>query len=1126
MFKSIYFKCLYFFLFTVSVFFACKATVNHTRIEPISSSATKSARILVFTKTKGWYHSSIPSGILALQKLGKENRIIVDTTKNANYFVKDSLKNYSAVIFLNTTGNVLNADQQVAFEQYIQAGGGFVGIHSAADTEYDWPWYNRLVGAYFASHPNNPNVRPATVDVLDSLHLSSNMLPNKWKRTDEWYNYKNIQTDLKIVANLDEDSYEGGLNGENHPIAWYHEYDGGRAFYTGGGHTDESYAEPLFLKHLLGGIKYAINENQPHDYSKAYSVKQPEENRFVKTILSSDLNEPMQLAVASDGRVFFIERKGSFYVYNPSDSKTSLSHKFEIFRLDQRNGLQGITLDPDFDTNNFIYFFYTAQNGKSGKAKQNISRFIIGKDNKLDIKSEKVIIDIPIEFERSAHTGGSLAWDKNKNLYISTGDNTNPFGSDGYAPLDRRAGKETFDAERSSANTNDLRGKILRIHPNADGSYSIPEGNLFAPGTPKTRPEIYIMGCRNPYRISVDAETGTVYWGDIGPDAGTDGKQGPRGFDEFNQAKQAGNFGWPHFIADNKAYNEYDFDTKISGNRFDNNGSRNKSHRNSGLELLPPPQKAMIWYPYEASEEFPMLGIGGRCAMGGPFYRFDANLKSPGKVPEYYNNTLFVYDWMRNWVFALRFDENQNYKRMEPFLPNTGDFRRPVDMEIGPDGSIYMLEYGSVYGVDNYDARLVRLDFNAGNRAPLPKISTTDTIGRLPLHVSLKSKSFDYDDEDILSYEWRIDGHKINAPATEYTFHKNGVYKVFLKVTDNNSLSGFDSVEIKVGNTLPKVAIATGNNRTFFFPEKNDLKYKVKVEDFEDKIVDAKRIIVKLNYISKVENNKSIPGHQTINSDYNLGNALIAGSDCKACHQMNAKSVGPSFTAVSKRYKGNNSAINKLADKIIIGGGGAWGEIPMSAHPQIPKTDAVEIVKYILSITDKKTDLRLPPTGTALLKDHQKTPDQGRYFLTASYTDKGGYISPLTTTKTLVLRPAKVEAEDADDLFSIVRGLQTLSKINHKSYFVLKDIDLKDIKRITYRYAAELHTAKIEVRAGSPKGKLLSTFHFNATKNNDYVEGSSPILNPGGSNDLFFVFIKPEKPYYNLMRLDWLKFEL
>lgn len=215
-------------------------------------------RVLVFTKTTGYYHESIPSGIAAIQKLGSENNFQVDTTKDATQFTPANLKRYKAIIFLSTTHDVLNGEQQAAMEQYIRSGGGFVGVHAAADTEYDWPWYNKLVGAYFKSHPGNPNVRKAVINVINKEHPATKDLPDKWERTDEWYNYKDINPDIKVLARLDENSYEGGENGENHPIIWYHEYEGGRAFYTGGGHTKESYLDPVFLRHLLGGIEYAM----------------------------------------------------------------------------------------------------------------------------------------------------------------------------------------------------------------------------------------------------------------------------------------------------------------------------------------------------------------------------------------------------------------------------------------------------------------------------------------------------------------------------------------------------------------------------------------------------------------------------------------------------------------------------------------------------------------------------------------------------------------------------------------------------------------------------------------------------------------------------------------------------
>lgn len=216
----------------------------------------KAMRILVFSRTLGFHHASIPTGIAAIQKIGKDNNLEVDTTTDANYFNAKQLNKYAAVVFLSTTGNVLNDEQQAAFEQYIKAGGGFVGIHAATDTEYDWPWYNQLVGAYFKSHPKQ---QEAVLHIIDPTHISTMHLPKEWKRFDEWYNFKSIQPNLHVLITIDEKSYTGGENGDYHPMAWWHDFEGGRAFYTEFGHTDESYADPLFIQHVTGGIAYAVN---------------------------------------------------------------------------------------------------------------------------------------------------------------------------------------------------------------------------------------------------------------------------------------------------------------------------------------------------------------------------------------------------------------------------------------------------------------------------------------------------------------------------------------------------------------------------------------------------------------------------------------------------------------------------------------------------------------------------------------------------------------------------------------------------------------------------------------------------------------------------------------------------
>jgi type 1 glutamine amidotransferase len=213
--------------------------------------------ILVFYRTAGFRHKSIPDGLRALQLLGQQHSFRVDTTADNTRFTPRQLKAYRAVVFLNTTADVLTPPQQTAFEHYIRAGHGFVGIHAASDTEFDWPWYGGLVGAYFVNHPK---VQPATVRVTGPRHPATAHLPAVWPRTDEWYNFKSILPDLTVLATIDETTYTGGTNGPTHPFAWYHAYDGGRAFYTAGGHTPESYQDPLFLQHLLGGIRYAMGK--------------------------------------------------------------------------------------------------------------------------------------------------------------------------------------------------------------------------------------------------------------------------------------------------------------------------------------------------------------------------------------------------------------------------------------------------------------------------------------------------------------------------------------------------------------------------------------------------------------------------------------------------------------------------------------------------------------------------------------------------------------------------------------------------------------------------------------------------------------------------------------------------
>lgn len=227
--------------------------------------AKPNPKVLVFCKTAGFHHNSIAAGIVAIQKLGAENKFDVDTTIDSKKFTPENLKQYATIIFLSTTGKVLETpDQENALKQYIEAGGGYVGIHAATDCEYNWQWYGDLSGAYFKMHPSP---QTATLDVVDNNFIATKGLPDKWIRKDEWYTFKWMAKDLHVLIKIDEstlhyknDDEAAKLKMGDHPMAWYHDFDGGRAFYTELGHTDESYSEPLYLQHILGGIKYAMGK--------------------------------------------------------------------------------------------------------------------------------------------------------------------------------------------------------------------------------------------------------------------------------------------------------------------------------------------------------------------------------------------------------------------------------------------------------------------------------------------------------------------------------------------------------------------------------------------------------------------------------------------------------------------------------------------------------------------------------------------------------------------------------------------------------------------------------------------------------------------------------------------------
>ncbi|MDI9356167.1 MAG: ThuA domain-containing protein [Chitinophagaceae bacterium] len=1098
-------------------------------------------KVLVFSKTEGFRHGSIEAGIEAIKKLGVLHNFLVDNTENADFFNEEILQQYRAVIFLNTTGDVLNNQQQNEFERFIQAGGGYVGIHSATDTEYDWKWYGDLVGAYFVSHPMNPNVQKGKFKIVDKNHIATDSLPEYWERNDEFYNFKDISKNIKPLITIDETSYTGGTNGENHPMSWYQEYDGGRVFYTNMGHTSESFSEPLFLKHLLGGIQYAMDEKdvKPLDYDLAKSVRIPNENRFTKVILAENLNEPMEFVPFKNGNVLFIERLGKIRMYDHATQTIKeiatipVSHVYKNKdgnNPEAEDGLLGVILDPYYEENHWIYLYYSPL----GREEKNIlTRYEFWNDS-LKIETKKVLLEVPVQREQCCHTGGSMAFDEKGNLYLSTGDNTSPRATN-YAPLDDRKGRTPWDAQKGSSNTNDLRGKIIRIHPEPDGTYTIPDGNLFEKNTEKTRPEIYIMGTRNPFRIDYDAKTGFLYWGDVGPDAGKDSAGlGPKAYDEINQARNPGFFGWPYFVGNNFAYHNFDFTKNKATEIFNYEKPINNSKNNTGMNTLPPAQPAFIWYPYDGSIEFKELGTGGRSAMAGPVFYSDDFKNATRPFPSYYDKKLFIYEWMRGWIMAVTMDEQGNYKAMERFMPSY-KFSNPIDMKFGYDGDLYVLEYGTGWFQANDDARIVRIEYNGGNRKPQAIAKVDKNRGAIPLTCTFSTEAYDLDYDELI-YEWNIslaNTHikRLTGKNAVFTFDKVGVYNVALSVRDNKGGESIENMEVIVGtgtNEPPKLSIHIVNgNQSFFIPGQS-FDYEVKVEDKEDgSTADGKiatdNVLVSIDYISEPTKEEQKQGHQSSEDFTRIGNGkkLLTESDCQTCHQWNKKIVGPTFKDIVNKYKNDKNAVDYLSDKIIKGGNGVWGEINMAAHPQLNKENAILIVKYIMSLSDVNYDKKnLPIKGTYYVSEQIK---QGTVVIRASYTDKGYKDMPPLSTQTELsltlpqIAPHNANNKEGVEIFKIP-GQDTKIAIISKSdaYLQFNNVDITNINAITIMTSAPIDMMNasggiIEVHIDSPTGDTIGKSSFIKPTEGPIMSlkpqvVSIPIRTIKGSKDLFFVF--------------------
>jgi cytochrome c len=902
---------------------------------PAPPAPTGPFKVLVFSKTTGFRHDSIPAGIAAIQQLGQQNNFTVDATEDDTLFTDANLAQYQAVVFLSSTGDPLGTQaEKDAFQRYIEGGGGFVGIHAASDSGYTWAWYGGLVGAYFKQHPD---IQPATVKVEDPAHPSTNGLPVEITRTDEWYDFQtNPRGKVHVLTSLDDTSYSGSTMGIDHPNTWCQEYDGGRSWYTGMGHTIESFSEPNFLHLLLGGIQTAAGV-VPADCSASL------DGSFQKTALDTNTSNPMMLDIAPDGRVFYIDRLGDVSVIQPTGG-TSLAAHLDVFSANESGGLS-LALDPDFATNHWIYIYYSPNSTSVDR----LSRFTVTGDT-LDMSSEKAVLDVPVQRAECCHHGAGLVIDKsNGNLWLSTGDNTNPFASDGYAPIDEQAGRSSWDAQRSAGNTNSLSGKLLRIHPETDGSYTVPSGNLFPPGTAKTRPEIYAMGFRNPFRIDLDPQTHVPVVANYGPDAASaSATRGPENTVEWDAIRRPGNYGWPYCIGPNQPYIDYDFATQTSGAAFDCvNGPTNNSPNNTGLTQLPPPIAAQVWYHYDTdASHFPELH--GGAPMAGPVYRFDPALQSTRKWPAYFDGKALFGEWNNNQMFTFQLSaDDSTVEKINPLLTSM-TFLKPMDMRFGPDGALYMIEWGSGFGGDNTDSGIYRVDYVKGTRLPVAVAKADHTNGPAPLAVNFSSAGSHDPDGQTISYAWDFgDGTNSTDPNPSHTYSANGNYTAVLTVTNAADEAATASVEITVGNTAPTVTL-TAPASGGFFNWGDTVDYSVTVTDPEDGTIDCAS--VKL---------QAILGHDT------HGHPLDQYTGCS----------GVVTTTLSSGHSEGDNVFYVL-EASYTDKGGAGGSRPLTSRSQV-----------ILQPKRKQAEFF---TATGRTADGTGTDNPGVQTETGSDTEGGG----------------------------------------------------------------------------------------------------------------------------------------
>lgn len=517
--------------------------------------------------------------------------------------------------------------------------------------------------------------------------------------------------------------------------------------------------------------------------------------------------------------------------------------------------------------------------------------------------------------------------------------------------------------------------------------------------------------------------------------------------------------------------------------------------------------------------------------MAGPVYKYDPENDSDIKFPSYFDNALFIYDWMRGWIKIVRVGEKGELKRIENFMPSTR-FVSPIDMQFGPDGSLYVMEFGTTWG-GNPDARLIKIEYIPGNRPPHVEISADRMVGECPLTVNFSSKgTLDYDKNDEIKYSWSFDSDGMQSSEENpiFIFENPGVYNVRLTVFDVAVSSTTADLQIKAGNGEPKLSIEMPNRGTFYW-DRDEIPYVIHLEDIEDGSlengdINSSNVQVSLEWMKGIYTlESSTSGIPELKSH---GQKLIGESDCKSCHTVNVRAIGPSYLEVANKYKDDPQAATYLARKIISGGSGVWGDINMSAHPIFSEDDAGSIANYILSMAEenknvKKMDVR----GVIKIPANIESLGETTYALKVIYSDQGTLeMEPITVSAIRTLLPPKLQAEKFSshrDLLSEA-GDDVVYMGFSSTYISFENIDLYNVDSVTFRCSYKGPECFITLKIDSPDGKSIGKAQFIGNpQSKGLSELTIPIKETRGSREIFYLHDKAPDIHEEIV-LDWIYF--